>query len=257
MKLISLNIYGGVLFQPLKKFLQNHQDNTDIFCFQEVFKSDLPQRNQEFRVNTFKDLSDILKNFKGFYAPASKNHDLEGKVDFNIQFGLAIFIKDSIKVHSIEDHMIFNTKFADVGSKFTTLPKNIQIIEIEKQGQIYSIFNLHGIWYPSEKEDTEDRMQQSKKIIYFVNQKNGKKIVCGDFNLMPYTKSIELLENEDLENLIKKYQIKTTRVERFQRHLPKQNFADYTFVSKDIKVKSFAVPNIEVSDHLPMILEFE
>ena len=35
-----------------------------------------------------------------------------------------------------------------------------------------------------------------------------------------------------------------------------QKFADYTFVSKNIVVKDFSVPDVEISDHLPMILEF-
>jgi hypothetical protein len=29
------------------------------------------------------------------------------------------------------------------------------------------------------------------------------------------------------------------------------------FVSPEIKVKSFKVPDVEISDHLPMILDFE
>ena len=37
----------------------------------------------------------------------------------------------------------------------------------------------------------------------------------------------------------------------------KQHFADYVFVSKDVKVKKFEVPYLEISDHLPLILDFE
>ena len=41
------------------------------------------------------------------------------------------------------------------------------------------------------------------------------------------------------------------------RFYGEQKFADYVFVSKDVKVKNFEVPNIEISDHLPLILDFE
>jgi len=34
-------------------------------------------------------------------------------------------------------------------------------------------------------------------------------------------------------------------------------FADYVLVSQEIKVKDFHVPDVEVSDHLPMVLDFE
>ena len=33
-------------------------------------------------------------------------------------------------------------------------------------------------------------------------------------------------------------------------------FADYTFVTSGIKVESFEVPDVPISDHLPMILKF-
>ncbi len=64
-------------------------------------------------------------------------------------------------------------------------------------------------------------------------------------------------------NLIKKYKIKTTRNsyawERFKtrKGFVKQYFADYVFVTKGIKVKSFEVPKVMISDHNPMILEFD
>jgi len=36
MKLITLNIWGGHMFNPLLEFIQAHQD-IDIFCLQEVY----------------------------------------------------------------------------------------------------------------------------------------------------------------------------------------------------------------------------
>ena len=88
-------------------------------------------------------------------------------------------------------------------------------------------------------------------------------MVGGDFNLMPDTKSINLFENSGYRNLIKEFDIKETR-NRFAWDTFKndpdyvqQHFADYCFVSKDINVKSFEVPDIEVSDYLPLVLEFE
>ena len=58
-----------------------------------------------------------------------------------------------------------------------------------------------------------------------------------------------------MTNLIKKYNIKTTR-HKLYPGFENNKFADFVFVSKGIKIKNFQVPNIAVSDHLPMILEF-
>lgn len=58
-------------------------------------------------------------------------------------------------------------------------------------------------------------------------------------------------------NLIKEYKIPTTRNKlavRYDQIIDK--FADYIIVSSGVKVLDFQVPNIEISDHLPMILEF-
>lgn len=54
-------------------------------------------------------------------------------------------------------------------------------------------------------------------------------------------------------NLIKKYNIPTTRNKYFPG---KDKFADYTFISPDINAQDFRVPTAEISDHLPMILDF-
>ena len=36
-----------------------------------------------------------------------------------------------------------------------------------------------------------------------------------------------------------------------------QEFADYAFVSPEIVVTSFEVPDLPISDHLPMMLEID
>lgn len=74
----------------------------------------------------------------------------------------------------------------------------------------------------------------------------------GDFNLDPDTKSLKILER-NLKNLIKEYKISTTRSSLYARQ---HKFADYVLVSPGIKVINFQVPDIAISDHLPMILEF-
>ena len=92
------------------------------------------------------------------------------------------------------------------------------------------------------------------KIKAFLNSFQLGKILCGDFNLLPDTQSLAILETEcNLVNLIKTHNIPTTRSPLY---LKPEKFADYTLVSRDIEVKHFEVPNVEVSDHLPMILEF-
>jgi endonuclease/exonuclease/phosphatase family metal-dependent hydrolase len=79
------------------------------------------------------------------------------------------------------------------------------------------------------------------------------KMLCGDFNLRPDTQSLELLEH-DMLNLIKSHKVTSTRTSLYPKD---EKFADYIFVSKDITVNQFNVLQHEVSDHAPLLLEFE
>lgn len=88
--------------------------------------------------------------------------------------------------------------------------------------------------------------------IYILKYLGGEKIVVGDFNLDPDTKSLGILER-NLRNLIKEYDVPTTRSTLYTR---KSKFADYVLVSPGVKIIDFHVSNVAVSDHLPMILEF-
>ena len=126
-----------------------------------------------------------------------------------------------------------------------------------------NLANVHGKTHPGDKYDTPIRIKQSARIINFFEQMQGLTIIGGDFNLLPNTKSVSMFEEKGYVDLIKRFKIKSTRNriawENF-KHQPgfvKQHYADYCFVSKDVKVKKFTVPNIEVSGHLPLILEFE
>lgn len=133
-------------------------------------------------------------------------------------------------------------------------------MSIKKGNSNLHIANVHGKTHPGHKLDTPTRIKQSKAIIDFLENKKGLKIVGGDFNLLPNTRSVKLFEQNGYSDLIKKFGIKDTRGKinhEIHKNKTIQYFADYCFVSPDVKVKSFTVPDIEISDHLPLILEFE
>ena len=120
-----------------------------------------------------------------------------------------------------------------------------------------SVSNFHGIPFPGNKLDTDKRLTEVKRTKEIIFSKGESQILVGDFNLLPETQSIKIFE-EDMRNLIKEFNIQITRstLSPFYGRPDFQKFADYTFVSPDVRVKNFTVPDVEVSDHLPMILEF-
>jgi hypothetical protein len=62
---------------------------------------------------------------------------------------------------------------------------------------------------------------------------------------------------QNRRDLIRDYKIENTRNEiSWKQYSNKQYYADFTFVTDDIKVLNFDVSYCLVSDHLPMILDF-
>ncbi|MCK5025267.1 MAG: hypothetical protein KAS15_01655, partial [Nanoarchaeota archaeon] len=81
-------------------------------------------------------------------------------------------------------------------------------------------------------------------------------IIVGDFNLFPESKSIQIL-NKEFRNLIDEYNITTTRPDFVDSRDVGNNVVDYIFVNDKIKVNNFKVFNTIISDHFPLILDFD
>lgn len=246
MKLITLNIWGGKVFEPLMAFFRKHGEDTDIFCLQEVFNN---PPNIKSRVQTkvakediFKDIAVVLKNFNGYMAPTQDGEE-----------SLCMFVKKDFGVQEIADHFVYRWQNAMEGNDASTYGINIQYAKFNKSKKDYMVCNLHGHWTPNFKGDNPARLEQSQNIKKLLDDFKGAKILCGDFNVAPDTKSMEILETS-MRNLVKEYKVTTTRSHLYTKE---HKFADYILVSPEIQVKKFEVIQDVVSDHLPLLFEFD
>jgi endonuclease/exonuclease/phosphatase family metal-dependent hydrolase len=130
--------------------------------------------------------------------------------------------------------------------------RNVQFVETVHNGKKLNILNFHGLWNGEGKRDSEDRILQSENIAGFLKTLSGDIVFCGDFNLLPDTQSIKIIEDAGMRNLVKEYGVTSTRSSFYTKP---EKFADYVFVSSGIEVADFAVMQDEVSDHLPLCLE--
>lgn len=260
MKLISLNTWGGKIYQPLIVFIKKHSADTDIFCFQEIYNtiSDVKQYG-DIRPNLLDELIKILPDFRFFYSAEIKGFDSDpNPVDFDLTVGKTIFIRKRFQVDSGDDLLLYGDRSEKFLKKdFSNLPITLQSIDFTINKKQFVVLNIHGTSFPGTKLDTKLRLEHAAKIKDFLKSKKGEKIVVGDFNLLPGTRSIKIMEDR-MRNLIKEFNIQRTRskLSLFFGREDFQKFADYTFVSKGVEVKSFEVPKVEISDHLPMVLEF-
>lgn len=241
MKLISLNVYGGRIREPLFEFLK-YQKDVDIFCFQEVYHN---APDQLFALkgtpdfNLFSSLKNALTNHNAFFRPSI----------FGC-FGIALFIKKGIEVVAENSFPIFeNPNYIRGQGNHTRV---LQWADCVAQDKEYHIAHFHGHWTKDGKGDSPERLKQSRIVKKFIDTINKPKILCGDFNLRPDTKSLAILE-EGMIDLIKTYNIISTRPRSYDKG---ERYADYMLVSSDIQIIDFKVLPDEVSDHSPLYLNF-
>lgn len=246
MKLINLNAVCGGFYEPLMEFIKKHSSYNDIFCFQEVFNNTkiVSPILKNPRQNLFSEIQEILTDFNGFHVPAAQNY-------FG---GLAIFIKKDFTINKVEDITLFeelNIIDDEEDKNYFAMGRNLQKLEFNHDGKIFTILNFHGMWIVKGKRDTDIRILQSEKVRKVFDESNGAKILCGDLNVERDTESMAIL-NVGNRNLIQEYNISSTRGSFKNR----PEVVDYIVVSPDVEVKDFKVLPDEVSDHLPLSLTF-
>lgn len=250
MKIISLNTWGGKIFQPLIAFLKQNASDTDIFCFQEILAGGSGQTTRGEMKSLYEDISNILVNHFGYFSEYGEGgYYSESSKNLDFKYGIAVFVKKEYKQSFVGNVALYDSakKWTDYNGRFAagaSMAVNVSD---------FTIVNVHGLWQEGGKKDSEARFEQSKLIINLASKAKGRKIICGDFNLKPDTESVKILE-QSTTNLIKKFGITSTRSILYTKP---EKFADYIFTSPDINVNHFEVLQDEVSDHLPLLLRCE
>src|SRR3989338_8283972 len=260
MKLVCLNILGGQVYEPLVKFIREQSESTDIFCFQEVFRSSRKdiEISGKTRIHILDELATALPDFNYVFHRVLSGEDNSGPVDFEIETGQAEFIKKSISIISSGEVSLHSHQNCTLPHKHEFSPNNFGYSKISYGNSIITVINVHALTYnPDDKLDTPERLEQSRLIKEFALKENGRIIICGDFNILPETKSITTFYDSFTE-FVRKYNIWSTRSKISEWHgTPGEyKFSDYVFVSPSIEITDFKVPDVEVSDYLPLIMEF-
>lgn len=245
MKLITLNAWGGRVHKPLLNFLKKHEE-IDIFCLQEVYRNAKGKEviYTDAMLDIYEDIKKVLPDYDGYYRPHLQDY-----------YGLALFIKKNIPFIEEGEYFVYKQKGYIPNDNVGFHAKNVQYVKIPLNQKIITLLNFHGLWNGKGKTDTEERIKQSKNIIDFAKKLKNDFIICGDFNLLPNTKSLKLIEQElGLRNLISEYSITSTRTSYYKKE---HKFADYVLLTPGIVVKDFKVLPDEVSDHNPVYFEFE
>jgi endonuclease/exonuclease/phosphatase family metal-dependent hydrolase len=254
-KIITLNTWGGRAGEDiLKEFFARKKSEIDIFCLQEIWSGPYDHLGEytaggvamvhtKVMTHGMQEISSLLNEHTYFFRP----HHLDN-------YGLLMLVKDTISV--VKEDEIFVHKFKGFvpGGDVGLHARNVQYVETVHNSKPLFILNFHGLWNGKGKTDSEDRLIQSRRIVEFIATLKGEVVFCGDFNLLPDTQSIKILEDAGLRNLVTKYDVSSTRTPLYTKQ---EKFADYIFVSKGVRVKDFKVLPDIVSDHAPLYIEIE
>ncbi len=246
MKIISLNTWGGRVGQGVVDFVAARKDDVDIFCFQEIFnggrdeQSEIDENIKEKQYDLYSKLQVALPNHDGYFQASLGNW-----------YGLAIFVKKNLQVKSEVTRFVHGEPYFVPTDDLGHHSRIIQDLTLEFRHKELHIINFHGLWNGRGKTDSDERIKQSREIVNYLNTIEGDVILSGDFNLLPDTQSIKIVEDFGLRNLITEYGIASTRTSFYTKP---DKFADYIFISPEVAVKSFSILPDEVSDHAALEL---
>jgi endonuclease/exonuclease/phosphatase (EEP) superfamily protein YafD len=258
LRILSLNLWGGMVLDPLLAYIREQAPHTDIFCFQETLDAPEPVTTLSgFRATLMSDLVQALPKFDGcFSRMVSWVQATDDGRPLTVPFGVASFARRTLPI--VERRAVTIVEHEDIlesapGQHHVVRPAQFTRLQTAECSLL--VANFHGIARPGDKLDSEDRLAQSRALQRALSEHAGPAVLIGDFNLLPETESVRLLE-VGYRNLVIELGIPTTRsrLNPFRGTPQEQRHADYAFVSPALTVLDFQVPDIEVSDHLPLLL---
>jgi endonuclease/exonuclease/phosphatase family metal-dependent hydrolase len=249
LKVICLNLWqGGNLMDGILDFLAT--ENADILLLQEVYDSTdatLPNNYRSIEV-----LTAALKYEHCEFAPAMLDKVPEGKV----LSGNAIFSRFPLQPH---EAVFFNEPFRERDAhdpkEFPITPRNLQHVTASLPDHELNLFNFQGVWDLDGDNYSPQRKQMSDVIIKAIQGKPNV-ILAGDTNAKPTNPAIAAIE-EYLHSVFGNELTTTFNMLRKDNPGYATAVVDMMFVSPTITVQDYACVNVDISDHLPLVVTLQ
>ncbi len=243
-KIITINIEAGSLADNLLAFVAAHVP--DILLLQEVFTS---PESPDTRFYILKHLQEMLPHH---HVDRAATYDAY-RDGARIEAGNAILSTFPIVNRNVVFYgSPYASQYVEPIHDYATVPRNLQYVQLDVRGTLLHVFNTHGIW-GQDSAPTAARVAMSHVIVEHI-QGRSPVVLSGDFNTVANTPPIDLLE-QHLRNVFKGTVPSTLNMRRKHHPVYATLALDMLFVSKDIAVTYQACPHVDISDHLPLIME--
>lgn len=247
LKVIQLNIWRGQVLDNAVEFFK--KEDPDIITLQEVYDGKDKTLASPYR--TFEYLQETFPNFHAVYSPQFGDLTTYGQ----IEEGNAIFSKFPIVSHDTTFFDIpYGTFDNHAKTHFDDNPQSVLHGKLDVNGIEVNVFCVHGIWGYDGKDSARRLKMADTLLAVSTGVKNV--IMTGDFNMDPDNESA----NKIAKNLVHVFGSELTSTFNM-KHKKDPGFAkaavDMMFVSPNIKVMEKESPNVDVSDHLPLVATLE
>ena len=248
-KFIQINIYKGKYLGDLLKFLKKEQ--ADFIAMQEVTSGPANL--------TFDFKGDIFEHFKKELGMSGVFHkDTDITTNPPSKDGNALLSKFPIvrsKVITLKAPMVILYDQTKDVSFFPFYPRHLLDAIVDVGGERVHAISWHGAW-TAPPTDTAETLRQAKIVTDYLKSISEPFILGCDLNSVIQNKTVDLI-NKVANNLMFGSGVLQTTHPKAHKIVPRGYLVDYIFTSKHFQLKSIRVPEILVSDHLPVVGEVE
>lgn len=248
-KFIQINIYKGKYLDTLVEFLK--KELPDFVSLQEVATGGFSLVSDK-GINVF----DYLK--RELAMKGSFHGDLKLKGSYDSFFGNAVLGRAKVvetKVLSLKTFrpVTIVELDGDSGSARELIDRHLLDVTFELNTNNIHILSWHGAWVAPPR-DTPETLRQSKLVSqYIADLKEPFILGCDSNNLMTSqtVKNIGKLS----QNLLAGTNITSSLHPTNHKIAPTGYLVDFVFASKHFRLKKVEVPQVTISDHLPIVAE--
>lgn len=248
LKVVSLNLWhGGRLFDEIVAFLRD--EDPDVVMLQEVYGGTDP--NLERRLRSVSALRAELDYPYWHFAPAFKQIMDEGEIDQ----GNAVLTRLPIVKREAMPYGPPYRALRDEPKEWPTEPRVIQWVGLETSVGEVNIMNFHGAWDLDGDNFGESRRVMSMALLSAIKGKRNV-ILGGDTNARATNPALRALETP-LRPVFDPPPTSTFNM----RHKDNPGYAtsavDLMYVSPEIQVLERECPDVDISDHRPIVVTLE
>jgi endonuclease/exonuclease/phosphatase family metal-dependent hydrolase len=221
----------------------------DIVLLQEVNNGTDPSFTENLRA--FEVLKERLDYPYADFAPAVINRLEAGK----IQEGNAVLSRFPILGHDVHFLSGELSEHPYDPALAPAWPRNLQHVALDANGSEINVFNFQGVWDLDGDNFSEQRRRMSDTIIEQVKNKPHV-ILAGDTNAKPTNPAMRAIE-EHLTSVFGNSLTTTFNMQRKDNPGYATAAVDLMYVSNDLRVTGKTCLDVDISDHLPLVVTLE